>query len=60
MFALHLDRRWFVFGSWRTMMSAATSLVRQPDRRAQIVVAPMSAEWLRQHEANSPKHAHSD
>ena len=56
MFELHLDRRWFVVESWRTMMSAAASLVRPPERRPQIVVPPMSSEWLREYEANAPKH----
>ena len=56
MFELHLDRRWFVVESWRTMMSAATALVSPAQRPAQIVVPPMSSEWLREHEANAPKH----
>jgi hypothetical protein len=60
MFELHLDRRWFLFESWRTMMSAATSLVRPPHRPKPIVVPPMSAEWLRQHEAEAPKHELTD
>ena len=51
MFALHLDRRWFLFGSWKSVVAAAASLVFQTHRPARIAVPPMSEEWLRQHEA---------
>jgi hypothetical protein len=50
---LHLDRRGFFFESWRTWVNAAAAFTR---RRARITVAPMSDAWLRQHEADAPKH----
>jgi hypothetical protein len=55
MIALHLDRRWFLFGSWKSVVAAAASLMFQTHRPARIAVPPMSDEWLRQHEAQ-PSH----
>jgi hypothetical protein len=55
MFALHLDRRWLLFGSWKSVVAAAASVVFQTHRPARISVPPMSEEWLRQHDAQ-PSH----
>ena len=53
---LHLNRWWFVLEPWKAVFVAAVDLVWRPRSSARIDVPPMSEAWLRQHDADFPKH----
>jgi hypothetical protein len=54
---LHLDRRWFLFDSWKGVFVAAVDLVWRKRSLTRIVVPPMSEAWLQQHGTDFAKHS---
>jgi hypothetical protein len=54
---LHLDRRWFLFDSWKAVFVAAVDLVWRTRSSTRIVVPPMSEAWLEQHDTDFSKHS---
>jgi hypothetical protein len=58
MFELHMDRRLFLFDSWRTMAAALVAPLTR-SKPFQIEVPRMSEAWLREHEAE-PLHGDPD